>query len=327
MTHGPITEASPRSWRDLVGHPDQHAGTRIVEVLDGSGYGSRILEVWNATGLECDILLDRGFDIYKARYRGMPLSWLAPTGLQLPEAYEPGGFGWLRSFHGGLLTTCGFEHAGNPVRQRVPEYLAPDDRLTDFGEHGRIGSQRAELEVRRISEEDEPSIELIATVRQAALHAENITLRRHITIPVAGSEIRIHDRVTNEASTGTPHAVLYHINLGYPLIDGEQTHIRAASQTYSTSPLTTDALERVWPLVGQPGAEGSETVEVTNSALPWKVQLEYDSSTLPRCVAWEIARTGVNVLGLAPTTGALILHGREHVDYRVTLRVIDQATT
>jgi hypothetical protein len=323
MTHDETTPIRLEDWRKYVGHPDQFAEIRTVEVLDGSGRGSRILEVRNAAGLECEILLDRGFDIFAVRYRGRPLHWVAPPGLQPPDASEPIGFGWLRGFQGGLLTTCGLEHIGNPVRRRVPEYLAPDARHTDFGEHGRISSSRAELEVRRINNDKEPQIELMAVVRQAALHAENITLRRRITIPVNSAQIHVEDVVSNDNWTSTPHALLYHVNFGYPLIDGPQTQVHVGQESFALQSLTSDAPERVWPLVENQEIDNTRLVQISNRHLGLTVALEYQSPAFTRCLAWQIPRLGINVFGLAPTTDAGLLGGRQSVNYRLSLRVVE----
>lgn len=90
------------SVRRKIGHPDQLFGSRLVRVADGPGDGIRMLEVWNAAGLRLDVLVDRGFDIHGVTYRGWPLHWLGPQAMRSRFVYEPQGWGWLRSFHGGL---------------------------------------------------------------------------------------------------------------------------------------------------------------------------------------------------------------------------------
>ena len=56
-------------------------------------------------------------------------------------------------------------------------------------------------------------------VRQAAVFGEYLVLRRRIEAEAYGDEIRITDTVTNEGFDPTPHEMLYHINLGWPLLD------------------------------------------------------------------------------------------------------------
>ena len=46
-------------------------------------------------------------------FQGLPLAWRSPAGDVHPSYYEPEGFGWLRSFAGGLLTTCGLDQFGS----------------------------------------------------------------------------------------------------------------------------------------------------------------------------------------------------------------------
>ena len=116
-----------------VGHMDQLAGIRLVEAGDGKARGSRMLDVWTGTGLRLQVNADRALDISSCDYKGMPLSWRSPAGNVHPAYYEPQGIGWLRSFPGGLLTTCGLDQFGLPSQ----------DGSTDLGLHGRISNTPA----------------------------------------------------------------------------------------------------------------------------------------------------------------------------------------
>ena len=57
-------------------------------------------------------------------------------------------------------------------------------------------------------------------MRQAAVFGENLHLHRRIEAEVGTDEIRISDRVVNHGFSDTPHMLLYHLNVGYPLLDG-----------------------------------------------------------------------------------------------------------
>jgi hypothetical protein len=90
-----------------VGDLSQVAGVTLGELKEGVERGVRTAEFRSGSGLRFTVLLDRGLDIGPAEYRGIPLAWISPTGFAHPARFEPDGFGWLRSFGGGLLTGCG----------------------------------------------------------------------------------------------------------------------------------------------------------------------------------------------------------------------------
>jgi len=98
-----------------TGDMSQLGGVRLVTLADGPERGVQAADVRTRDGLCFTVLLDRGMDIDQAEYRGLPLAWVSPTGPVAPSFYEARGTGWLRTFHGGLLTTCGLTQAGVPL--------------------------------------------------------------------------------------------------------------------------------------------------------------------------------------------------------------------
>ena len=218
------------SWLSKVGDQSQLFGSRLIRLADGSGEGSRLLQVWTAAGLAFDIAVDRGFDIYRVFFRGRGVDWLGPSGFRSRFEYEPPGWGWLRNFHGGLLGTCGLDHVLFPITRKVPEYGFPADRDVEFGLHGRVSNQAAELVAREIEAgNDGPVIRIRGVVNQSALYNETLLLDRVITVPALGSQIEVVDAVYNRGFRPTHHEMLYHINFGYPLVDAG-TRIQLESQ-------------------------------------------------------------------------------------------------
>ncbi|PJF45808.1 MAG: DUF4432 domain-containing protein, partial [Candidatus Thermofonsia Clade 3 bacterium] len=99
----------------------QHCGStrqlaRILscELNDGRERGVRALVFQTASGFSFTVVPDRGMDIAYADYLGRSLCWVSPTGIVAPAFYEPEGWGWIRGFFGGLLTTCGLLNVGAP---------------------------------------------------------------------------------------------------------------------------------------------------------------------------------------------------------------------
>lgn len=96
-----------------IGHDTQYYGIEEHRLAGGKGDGMRLLEVSNGKGLELTISLDRAADISRLRYRGINMSYMSPCGYVAPAYYESTGFGWLRSFTVGFLTTCGLQAVGS----------------------------------------------------------------------------------------------------------------------------------------------------------------------------------------------------------------------
>ncbi|WP_241989298.1 aldose 1-epimerase family protein [Cryobacterium serini] len=279
-----------------VGSLDQCARVdRFVED-DGPARGARRFRVMNGGGLEFDVHPDRALDIGAATINGVPLAWLSSTGITRPDAYEPSGRGWLRTFGGGLVTTCGLDNFGPPA----------DDEDGVSGMHGRIGALSARVTEVTVTSE---LITVAGEVRQSGVFQENLLLQRRITSRVGSTAFTIEDTVTNEGESASPHMVLYHVNLGWPLLDaGTVIEIPAASVT----PRDADAVEGFdrRAEIGEPVAgtreqvyvhtAGTERVaQVTNAARGLTFTLRH-SETLPAIFQWKLTATKHYVLGLEP---------------------------
>lgn len=279
-----------------VGSLDQLARVDSFVESDGPGRGARRLRIVNGGGLEFDLLPDRALDIGAATFDGVPLAWLSSTGFTAPARYEPEGRGWLRTFGGGLLTTCGLDSFGPPA----------DDEDGVAGMHGRIGSIPAQLTGVEASGD---RITVSGTVRQTAVFGENLVLRRRVASDTGSSVLSVQDTVTNEGSSSSPHMVLYHVNLGWPLLDeGAVVDIAHAIVTprdvvaeqglghqYEIGAPMPGFAEQVF--IHQPGSERYATV--TNEARKLRLTLRY-SDTLPAIFEWKMTATQHYVLGLEP---------------------------
>jgi hypothetical protein len=126
---------APQQLHQRVGRLQQVAGIEPFVFQEGLAHGARALRLRTGGGLSLDVLCDRGMDLGAAEYRGAPLAWLSPTGVVAPHFRELQGEGWLRSFGGGLLVTCGLQNVGEPSERGGEE----------LGLHGRISNTPAAL--------------------------------------------------------------------------------------------------------------------------------------------------------------------------------------
>ncbi|MET0859853.1 MAG: DUF4432 family protein [Microbacterium sp.] len=203
-------EAGPR-LRERIGTLSQVLRVDSFIEVEGPAAGARRLRLVNGGGLEIELHPDRALDIGQVTMNGIPFAWMSPTGITGPDAAEPAGSGWLRTFGGGLLATCGLDTFGPPS-------LDDGDEL---GQHGRIGTQRATI---TRAEATEDGVVVEGVVRQVRVFAENLVLRRRISSAAGSDTLVIEDTVTNESFRDQPHMLLYHLNLGWPLL-GDRTTI------------------------------------------------------------------------------------------------------
>jgi hypothetical protein len=310
-----------RNWdrREIlrhVGHLDQVAGIKLVEAADGRERGNRILQVWTGSGLYFHVLADRALDISACRYKGYAIGWHSSVGEVHPAYYEPEGVGFLRSFQGGLLVTCGLDQFGAPC----------SDAGEELGLHGRISNLPAQCVGYRtfwVETADEMSryeLEITGEVRQTRLFGEHLVLRRRISTQLGSSSIRIQDVVTNEGFAAHPHMMLYHFNLGFPLvskdsqlrIDTAETIARdkdaaaGLAEWSSFQPPTPEYREQVFRHKPVANSAGTVQAEVKNLRLGLGVRLCYANTNLPYLFQWKMMGEGAYVLGIEPANCGVI---------------------
>lgn len=289
-----------------VGRMAQLASIRRMTIDDGSGRGMRVLEVDTGNGLSYSIYPDRGMDIGQARYKGIPLSWLACNEPASPNAYDPQGLSWLRSWGGGLLTGCGLLNVGGPnTCQNEPHGL-----------HGRLSHLPAS-EVNTFADwtpDSNYTLRASGHLRHARVFGENLLLSRTITSTLSDASITVCDTVENQGFTPSPLMLLYHLNLGWPLIDSDaflempehtvtpqNDHAAAGLDTwqYLAAP-TPDFREQVYYHDLPPEAQGLATVRLVNPLLRLAFSVTYRTAELPHLIQWKMMGQGEYVLGLEP---------------------------
>ena len=189
-----------------IGHASQLYGIEEHRLVGGKGDGMRLLQVWNGKGLEMTVSLDRCADISRVTIGGMNVGYMSPCGYVAPAFYQPTGADWLKSFTAGFLTTCGLEGAGSPC--------------VDEGEsvplHGSIANTPAE---HAYWYEDKDALVINALIRDEVIFGRKFQLKRQICVSTLENTFRITDTVVNTGDKVQPLEVLYHMNMGYPLLD------------------------------------------------------------------------------------------------------------
>jgi hypothetical protein len=294
-------------------------GVRSVVLADGIERGIRVLEFRTGGGLRFDVLADRAMDIGLAEFDDISVGWRSATGFRHPGLHEisdEDGLSWLRSMSG-LMVSAGLDHTLFGGEVDAGQYHYPPRAAVRHGLHGRVANIPARL-TGYGERWDGGRCVLWAEgeVRQAAIFGEHLVLRRRIEADLGGTRIRLSDTVTNAGFDRTPHMFLYHVNVGWPLLD-EGTRFEAnvartvwQSQSVASQGVSHTVLpgprpgfeEQVYEHVVTPDADGRARVRVVNERLGRAFELDYDPVAFPAFFQWLNLREGGYAIGLEPST-------------------------
>lgn len=296
-----------------VGLTRQVMAADLVTKGDGPERGVRCVLLQNDI-LSIEVIVDRGLDIGAARIRQMPVSWRSPTGIVAPWLLEQRGSEFLRGFHGGLLTTCGLDHFGPPADRSADRFGYAHRSAEHLPMHGRISSVPARLAGYGI-EETEQGLEayVAATVTQVAVFGEHLVLSRRISIAYGSTRVKVADSVTNCGYATSPLAVMYHVNLGWPvtspgaLVTVAGVRVVGEPIEDEIAPPARGSKQSVCIYSVTPDGRGDGTASILNPRIDQGhsggVRLRWDAAALPSLVRWQVANTaGHYVLGLEPST-------------------------
>ncbi|HIE08226.1 MAG TPA: DUF4432 family protein [Armatimonadetes bacterium] len=324
-----------------VGDVSQLGGVRLVKLADGPEAGVRAIDFRTGSGLNFTVLPDRGMDISWAEYKGMSLCWHSATGQVGPWFYEPEGFGWLRSFYGGLLVTCGLTYMGAPGEDpeaENPVSAAPfgDVSKVYLGLHGRASN----IPARNVKADgewrgDDYVMWAEGRIREATVFGEVVELRRRVEAVLGERRLFVKDVVRNIGYVKAPLMILYHINIGFPVVDEGS---RLVAPVEGVEPRDEDAerglseydrfsapvkgfREQVYFLDMRPDPEGFVRAALVNEALGLGVYVKYRKEQLPRFIEWKMMGEGVYVVGMEPANSLVL--GRPEIRRRGELDILE----
>lgn len=292
-----------------IGHSSQLCGVEEVRLIGGKGDGMRLLQVRNAAGLEMTVCADRCADIYRLTFKGDNMGYFSATGYVAPSYYEGTGAGFLKSFTAGFLTTCGLTAVGSPCT----------DEGEDLPLHGTIGNTPCE---RIWWDEDEENIYIHAYINDSSIFSHKLYLKRTITCGKHTNEFKITDTIENRGDTKTPLMLLYHMNMGYPLLSENAV---LDIDSVSVKPRNAHAAKDLdtWAklLPPTPGFEeqcyfhsfdGEGKASIYNPDINKGLTINFDTDILNYFTQWKMMGYRDYVLGLEP--------GNCHPDGRDVMR-------
>ena len=335
----PIVLGKTFSRRELarrVGDFSQLFGVELLSHCDGRERALRMLRFRTGSGLSFDVMVDRAMDLGGMTFRGIPIGWHSPTGFRNPWLHEvdaEDGLGWLRSFSG-MMNSCGLDHIMGATEDTSEHYCYPDRARVFHTLHGRISYQPARLTgYGERWDDDRCYLYAEGEIRQAAMYGENLILERRIEVEVGTDTVTFYDRVRNLGFYSTPHALLYHINLGWPVIDKETRLVAPIQSTPFRvhDPQATDIgpieqadpqsrfFQQVYEHQVVAEDDGTARAALINDGFQTPageigvaLEIAYDGRAMPALFQWQNLQEGNYVVAIEPAT----VHGGSRSDWK-----------
>jgi len=267
----------------------QSASLCRYTVTEGGEKGLDIIDCDNGK-LRFLLNVSKACDMMQLYHKGQNVSFVSKNGFTKRE------IPFLKRFEGGMLYTCGLDSVGG--REGVPL-------------HGSLHNTPAQILRAECGEE---GIVVEALLRDTALFGKNLVLKRRIAAGIGADSVTVRDTLVNEAFCESEYCLLYHINVGYPMLDEGAKIVADVKKCTPRTPWSqknADALCDVGAPV--PNAEetcyfltlGTPCASVVNEKIGKKLTVSYSGETLPRFIEWKSEVSGDYAVGLEPATTEL----------------------
>lgn len=285
---------------------------RMRTCRGGRSESVQVVEIDNGA-MAIDVLPTRGMGVWRVRRGDRRLGWRAPAMEPVHPAFvplaEPSGLGWLDGFNE-LLCRCGLESNGAPDFDPSGRLLRPL--------HGRVANTPAHR-VELLVDEDAGTLTLRGIVNESRFHFQSLRLTASLTTSIGGNSFAWHDEVENIGGREATMQMLYHFNVGQPLL---QPGARITAPIAAVAPLTQVAAERgiaTWNVMPPPEAGSAEQVYVAQLAADSAgdtrvlasgmtrgeaVSMRFNVQSLPCLTLWRNSPAEADgyVLGIEPGT-------------------------
>lgn len=267
----------------------QIAYIRRYTLTDGKESGLKVIEINNG---KIRFLLNesKALDIMQLWHQGVNVSYVSKNG------FTSGNGAFLKRFEGGMLYTCGLDNIG--------------DR-DGYEMHGMLHNIPARVYECYVSDKD---IIVKAEMEDTELFGKNLLLRRTIKTDILSNTLTLHDELINRGTKDEQYCILYHVNVGYPMLD---EGVAIIDTTENIVPRTLYAEEKIAWRTKFPNCMENEQevcyflehtisqIKVVNERIGKSLVLSYSFETLPCFVQWCSVSNGDYALGLEPSTTEL----------------------
>ena len=307
-----------------IGDFSQIFGIKEYLFTGGKAKGVKAFDINNGTGLEFTVLADRCLDIGKLSFKGTNYSYLSKTGIVAPAYYYENDQSFFKNFYAGFLTTCGLRNVGR----------SSSNNHEFFGIHGLISNTPGEeVCASTVWNGNIPVMTLSGQMREARFFGENIQLKRTISCPFGENRILISDCVENLGFKREHLMLLYHFNIGYPLLD-ENAILLSPSRNVEPrdseaskglhnyqqmQPPTNGYAEQVFYHNLKTDKGGKTCVALVNHRLELGIAIFFNKKQLFNFTQWKQMGEGEYVLGIEPcncfTGGHMDPRNKERTEY------------
>lgn len=301
-------EMSKEELLDRVGDVSQVADIRLFEFTNGNERGVRAAEFYTGSGFSFTVLLDRGMDIDDAKYRGVPVSWESQTGPVAPAFYESKGAELVRQCQGGLLFGCGPTYVG------VPNV----DEGAELGLHGRLSNIPAkDVCVKKRWKGDKYVMSVSGHMDEVGIWVDSLRVSRRIEARLGESRVLMREVVENVGFVRSPFCLLYHINLGWPIVSGDsRLYLKSMVEGWTLGPVDLDKwhtfqaptsgyAEQLFYHTVEADRDGMANAALINPAFGggegYGVYVRWTQDVMPYMVEWKMMGKQAYVVGLEPS--------------------------
>lgn len=267
----------------------QMASLRRYTLTEGRGKGLDVLDCDNGK-IRFLLNVSKACDIMQLYYEGQNMSFLSKNAFTARET------DFLSRFEGGMLYTCGLDSVGG---------------REGFELHGTLHNIPAEI-IR--AECNENGIIVEAIIRDTALFGKKLVIKRKIFTAIGGDSVTLEDTLVNEGYKTEEYCLLYHINVGYPMLNYGAKLI-ADVESYTPRTAWAKKNEATMCEMSAPVPNQEETcyflnlkkseITLVNEKIGKEITVAYSGNTLPHFVEWKSMASGDYALGLEPCTTEL----------------------
>ena len=176
--------------------------------------------------------------------------------------------------------------------------------------HGRIWRAAADsVEASASWEGDEFVTRVNSTHREAAMFGENLLLERRWTIRLGQPEVELQDTIRNLAFAPEAVLLLYHFNLGHPLVS-PGSELKVAASPEPRDERAAEGLDTAFE-IGRPEVgfaeqayffTGVDRAELRSAALGLRLVISWDGAAMPHLTEWKNVAAGSYTVGIEPGT-------------------------
>jgi len=258
------------------------------------------------------VLPSRGMAVWQIRTGDIDFGWRSPidgpVNPNLVPIHDPDGLGWLEGFDE-LVVRCGLESNGAPEKD--------SNGFLRYPLHGRIGNVPATSLTIEVNVST-GQLAFVGDCIESKLFFKRLRMRSRIAVTAQSAEVHLIDEVTNELSSSATAQMLYHINIGAPILAAGASVVAPIARLAPKNELSAGEIDQ-WNRMPGPQAGYAERVYFAKLAADQSgktavmlrsadggagLGISFDTTTLPYFILWKntAAESDGYVIGLEPAT-------------------------